>query len=221
MAQQPWWSFPRIDNFGQIDPQGNYWKPDTNILTPPGYPVAAILPGTVTSVQRTSWGQSVVTIKLDSPLNALATHTFYEHMHDATVGVGQHVNQGEIIGNANYAGEGANLGFGLYSGDIYGAGPAWQTLQNDLKPGGAGLLNPIALINDIQQGRIPTTINGAPTINTGNPVIDSALNAVLPQIKTWAEYAAVFLIALILIILGFVLLGGAPALQAAKKAVTA
>jgi hypothetical protein len=80
-------------------------------------------------------------------------------MHDATVVKGQRVAAGDLIGHANYSGEGAALGFGLYSGDIYGSGPAWSILQNDLRPGGAGLLNPVALLNAAAAGRlnIPAT----------------------------------------------------------------
>jgi len=152
MANAPFWTFPRIDNFGQIDPQGLYYKPDTNVLTPYGYPIQAILPGTVTDVRWTDFGQTMITIKLDTPLNAEATHTFYEHMHDADVTIGQHVSANELVGHANLQGEGANLGFGLYSGDVYGAGNAWSILQSDLAPGGPGLLNPVALLDAAKAG---------------------------------------------------------------------
>jgi murein DD-endopeptidase MepM/ murein hydrolase activator NlpD len=153
-GQAPWYTFPRIDNFGQIDPQGNFWKPDSNIQLPGGYPITALLSGTVTSVQpTTNWGgQSVVTVKLDTPLNSLATHTFYEHMSGIAPGlsVGQHVNAGDLIGYNNPSGQ-VPLGFGLYSGDVYGSGSAWQVLQQDLAPGGAGLLNPTNLLNSAAQ----------------------------------------------------------------------
>jgi murein DD-endopeptidase MepM/ murein hydrolase activator NlpD len=150
---QPWFTFPRVDNFGQIDPQGNFYKPDSNIQLPGGYPITALLSGTVTSLQpTTSWGQSVATIKLDTPLNSLATHTFYEHMSGFAPGlsVGQHVNAGDLIGYNNPSGQ-VPLGFGLYSGDVYGSGSAWSTLQQDLAPGGAGLLNPTNLLNAAAQ----------------------------------------------------------------------
>lgn len=153
-AATPWYTFKRVDQFGTIDPQGQYWKPDSNILTPSGYPVTALLSGTVTSVQATSWGQTVVTVRLDNALNNLATHTFYEHMHDATVQVGQHLDAGTLLGHANYTGEGAPLGFGLYSGDVYGSGPAWAQSQSDLAPGGANLLNPTKLLDAASQGKV-------------------------------------------------------------------
>src|ERR1700738_704718 len=147
MADQPWYTYNRIDNFGQIDPQGNYYKPDSNVITPYGAPITALLSGTVTSVQRTGYGQTVVTVKLDKAINSLATHTFYEHMHSSTVTQGQRVNAGDLIGYANLQGEGANLGFGLYPGDVYAVGPGWAQLQSDLAPGGAGLLNPVKLLD--------------------------------------------------------------------------
>lgn len=152
-SNAPWYTYPRIDNFGTIDPQGNYWKPDSNIQLPGYYPITALLPGTVTSVQTTQWGQTVVTVKLDAPINSEATHTFYEHMSSAAVNVGQHVSAGDLIGNNNPPGT-VPLGFGLYSGDVYGSGSAWQQLQSDLSPGGAGLLNPVALLNAAMSGQL-------------------------------------------------------------------
>jgi murein DD-endopeptidase MepM/ murein hydrolase activator NlpD len=166
-SETPWYTFPRIDNFGQIDPEGDYYKPDSNIITPYGYSITALLSGVVTSVQRTSWGQTVVTIKLDNPLNSLATHTVYQHMHDATVKQGDVVSAGQLIGHANYAGEGANLGFGLYSGDVYGSGPAWSQLQSDLAPGGAGYLNPTHILDEAKAGQPITAQGGYQTLAYG------------------------------------------------------
>ena len=176
MASGPaWYTYPRIDNFGQIDPEGDYYKPDSNVITPFGYPITALLSGVVSNVQYTSWGQTVITIRLDNPLNNAATHTVYQHMHDATVKTGDVVSAGQLIGHANYAGEGANLGFGLYSGDIYGSNPGWTSgpypLQTDLAPGGAGLLNPVSILNEARAGQ-PITSGGYQTLAYGisNPL---------------------------------------------------
>lgn len=152
-TEQPWYTFSWLENFGTIDPQGNYWKPDVNVQAPGGYPITALFPGTVTSVQQTSWGQNVVTVKLDQALNYLATHTFYEHLSSSNVQVGQHVNTGSLIGYNNASGQ-VPVGFGFYSGDIYGSGSAWQTLQRDLAPGGQGLLNPGKLLNIPEGGHL-------------------------------------------------------------------
>lgn len=212
---QAWYTFNRIDNFGQIDPAGPYWKPDSNILTPAGYPVTALSAGVVTAVQRTSWGQTVVTIRLDTPLNSLASHTFFEHLHDATVAPGQRVGPGMLIGHANYSGEGPNLGFGFYSGDVYGSGSAWDALQKDLAPGGRGLLNPVAFLDALKSGKRILPQDGQPVpllspFSSGNssegpfglPNMDTILNT----LKHWGEYVAVFLLATILIIMGILLL---------------
>jgi hypothetical protein len=146
---KPWYTYPRVDNFGTIDPQGDYWKPDSNIQTPPGYAVTAVSPGVITDVQHTSWGQTVVTEKLDQPFNSLATHEFFEHMHDATVTKGQRVVPGILVGHANLQGEGAPLGFGFYPGDTFGSGPEWAQDQADLAPGGAGELNPVGFLDSL------------------------------------------------------------------------
>ncbi len=173
---QPWWEYNRIDNFGTIDPQGNYWKPDSNIQLEGNYPIVAILPGIVTSVQYTSFGQTVVTIKLDSPLNSLATHTFYEHMSSATVRTGQHVSVGDLIGYNNPSGQ-VPLGFGLYSGDVYGSGSAWQILQHDLAPGGAQLLNPVSLLDSAKSGQ------GVPSSGSGSTSTLGGILAAIPHLK--------------------------------------
>lgn len=180
----PWYTYPRIDNFGAIDPQGPYYKPDSNILTPPGYPVTALLPGVVTSVQRTQWGQTVVTTRLSRPLNGLATHMFFEHMHSSVVRTGQAIQSGTLLGYANLNGEGANLGVGLYSGDIYGSGVAWNILQNDLKPGGAGLLNPTGLLNAAKGGSmdIPLVSNFGISEDTTFTLASNKAHAILTSV---------------------------------------
>ncbi len=163
MAQQPWYTYPRIDNFGTIDPEGPYYKPDSNIQIPGYYPVTALLPGTITSLQSTGYGQDIATIKLDQPLNQEATHTFYEHLSSFVSGlfVGKHVSAGQTIGYNNPPGQ-VPLGFGLYSGDVYGSGPGWSQLQQDLAPGGPGLLNPTKLLNNAKAGQPLNTCNCPP-----------------------------------------------------------
>ena len=209
MTQAAWYTFPRIDNFGMIDPAGPFWKPDSNIQLPGGYPITALLSGIVTSVQRTSFGQTVVTVKLDSPLNGLATHTFYEHMSSATVQPGQRVSAGTLIGYNNPAGQ-VPLGFGLYSGDVYGTGTAWDTLQKDVCPGCANQLNPVSLLDSAKGGNTPTaTFNPLDPINSGFAVLQ-------PTLKQWGEYIAIFLIALTLAGVGFFLLAEKQAGQLVK-----
>lgn len=201
---QAWWTFPRVDNFGLIDPAGPYWKPDSNIQLPGYYPVTAILPGTVTNVQVTQWGQHVVTVKLDQPLNNLATHTFYEHMSADGVQVGQHLNAGDLIGYNNPSG-GVPLGFGLYPGDVYGSGPGWGILQNDLKPGGAGLLNPVALLNGFAQSNTYQPDYGNYT-GGGVTAGGSSTGGGGFDFQGFAVKAGLFLLALAFIALGLYLL---------------
>lgn len=147
-----WYEYPIFSHFGEKDAQGDYWQPDANLAVPWGFTVTALLPGTITSVQHTNYGQVVVTEKLDAPINSLATHMFFEHLHSNSVQEGDHVNIGDQLGITNFAGEGASLGVGLYSGDVYGSGPAWDTLQQDLAPGGAMQLDPTPLIDAAKNG---------------------------------------------------------------------
>lgn len=214
-SQAPWYTFPRIDNFGTIDPAGPYWKPDSNIQLPGNYPVTALLPGTVTSIQTTSWGQHVVTIKLDSALNSLATHTFYEHLSSSAPGlaIGQHVTAGQLIGYNNPSGA-VPLGFGLYSGDVYGSGSAWTTLQQDLAPGGAGLLNPTSLLNN---GSTLLSTNVG-SLNIPGLDLSGLTNGLTSGLNTFFEKAALFTLALVFVGFGLYLTFQKQVDQAGKTA---
>lgn len=148
-----WYEYKIISTFGEIDRQGQYWQPDINIDCPGDTPVTALRSGIVSSSVYTSFGQWTVTIKLDVPVNRLATHMFFEHMRSSSVVSGQSVKPGDVVGYANFPGiDGASLGIGLYSGDVYGTGQAWQILQNDLKPGGEHLLDATSLIEEAKNG---------------------------------------------------------------------
>lgn len=166
-----WWTYPRVDNFGTKDPAGDYWKPDSNIQIPGLYPIVNLLPGIVTNVQQTSWGQTVVTVKLDSAINSLATHEFYEHMSAAGVNVGEHLAAGQLVGYNNPSGA-VPLGYGFFPGDVYGSGTGWTTLQQDLAPGGAGLLNPTAILNAAANGQPFPTSNSVAIANGASGVVD-------------------------------------------------
>jgi murein DD-endopeptidase MepM/ murein hydrolase activator NlpD len=225
-GQQPWYTYPRIDNFGQKDPAGDFWKPDSNVQVPGNYPITALLPGTVTSIQNTSFGQKVVTIKLDHPLNSLATHTFYEHMSGSAPGlsIGQHVQAGSLIGYNNPSGQ-VPLGFGLYSGDVYGSGSEWGTLQQDLAPGGAQQLNPVNLLNQAQKGNLNINNPGGLTSSYNQPVTGTCapwdIGCMLTQsnsaLASIGEAIAIFVLALVLIVVGFFLLAEKQAGQVVAK----
>ena len=140
-ADYSWTKYPITSHYGATDAEGNYWQPDVNVGVPANYPITNLLSGTVTNVRDTSWGQQVVTIKLDQPLNDLATHIVYQHIRGSNLSQGQHISSGALVGYNNptppyYA----PVGVSLYSGDIYGSGPEWDVLQKDLAPGGQGLL---------------------------------------------------------------------------------
>jgi len=153
-----WWTFPRIDNLGQPDPFGRFPKPDSNIQVPDNYPIATILSGTVSGINNPNgsidpWG-AAVTLRLDNPINSLATHIAYLHLSKITVRLGQHVQVGDLVGyNGGNAAAGVQkvpLGVALYSGAYYGH-DGWnlQTLQNL-----AGPLNIVPLLDSAKQGTL-------------------------------------------------------------------
>lgn len=154
----PWWTYPRIDNLGSPDPYGGFPKPDSNIQIPANYPIHAILPGTVSGIDKqSSWGASV-TIALDKQINSMATHTSYLHLAcNIQVKVGQHVSFGQVIAYNGYSSAcGAQkvpLGFALYNGPQYGSGPAWALMSKQNLTGN-GPLNPVPLIESAKNGSL-------------------------------------------------------------------
>jgi hypothetical protein len=153
---KPWWFFPRIDNYGEPDPYGGFPKPDSNIQVPANYPIIALLSGTVSGINSPSgaipdWG-AVITLLLDKPLNAHATHTAYLHLASVASGlkVGSSVQAGQLVGyNGGVNAAGAQkvpLGFALYQGSYYGF-DQWNP--------GDPLLNMTPLLNSAANGQIP------------------------------------------------------------------
>jgi hypothetical protein len=180
---QPWYTFPRVDNMGKPDPFGGSPKPDSNIQVPAGYPITALLPGTISGISTTdAWGASV-TILLDSPLNSLADHTAYLHLRgDLQVRMGQRVVAGQLIafnGSEQAAGvQKVPLGFALYHGSSYGH-DGWQFMTASNLNG--GMLDPVPLLNAAQSGKLASfqtssgatlsslfNFNATPTSDHGN-----------------------------------------------------
>ena len=159
---QPWYAYNRIDNYGAYpDPMGPYPKPDSNICAPAGTPITALAPGVVTGATTPSWssGQPSVTVKLDTPLNSLATHMAYSFLDTMTVQAGQRVNTGDILGYAR--GSGVCTAFALTADDVYGT----QTFsQYDGNP----LLNPVPFLNSLLSGK-PITPNPGTGTSNSNP----------------------------------------------------
>lgn len=119
---KPWYAYPRIDNFGQYpDPVGLYAKPDSNIDCPPGTPITALASGTVSGARLQPWGPLAwsITVKLDQPVNAVATHMAYNYVSNPKVSVGQRVSEGEELAQAGNP-YGIGTAFALCDSDLYG-----------------------------------------------------------------------------------------------------
>lgn len=170
-----WWFYPFANDYGGKEPFGNFPKPDLNIQVPDGFPVVAILPGTVSGINSPTGGipsyGAVITIRLDTPVNAIATHTAYLHLASvaSNMRVGVHVEQGDLVGyNGGALAAGTQkvpLGFALYNGDYYGYGPTWAEYL------GSPQLNPYNLVKTAAGGK---PIGSSATLLTGaNRVIDA------------------------------------------------
>lgn len=240
ISSNPWWTYSRVDGYGSPDPFGGFPKPDSNIQYPAGAPVAALLPGTVSGINAPNGSVppygAVVTIKLDQPLNKLATHTAYLHLsRPYNVKVGQHVSAGDLIGfngGINAAGsQKVPLGFALTSTDYYGYGAGWkQNLGN-------ANLDPTGLLGAAQSGNLNNYLQGLklnPVNLTGQSgsqqpgSIGGAATAVSSWLAplqsigvSWGEHIAIFLIALLMIALGLYLIAEKQVNQVAGAAVKA
>lgn len=136
LPQNGWWNFIHDYDYGKYpDPQGAYNKPDVNVRVPYGYPVAMPVTGTISGINSPngimpSFG-AVVTIKLDTPINNLATHLAFLHLADVTVRLNQRVNIGDVVGHAGDSNHAAGsapalMGVALTSDDYYGIGSGWK-----------------------------------------------------------------------------------------------
>ena len=217
MGAFDWTTYPIISHYGATDSEGNYWQPDVNVGVPAGFPITNLLPGTVTNVQNTSWGQQVVTVKLDQPVNSLATHEAYQHMKGSPVSPGQHLPSGAIVGYNNPTPPfNADVGYSLYPGDVYGSGPEWTQLQSDLAPGGAGLLKADNIIKQFASNQKAGLAPPVVPVSCGPldlPCLWS--NYILP----FFEKTFIFIIAIILIVVGFLLIAEPQVKSAAKRLV--
>ena len=168
----PWYTYPRIDGYGGPEPYGGL-KHDSNVQVPDGTPITSLVPGVVTGINNVTaagpipgtgfpaWG-SQITIRMQSPINALATHIAYLHLTGIPAGlrIGQTIGAGTLLGySGGQLADGAQkapVGVALYQGDAYGYGPTWNA--NALSP----LLNPVPLLNMAQNGTL--TIPGGSNI---------------------------------------------------------
>jgi hypothetical protein len=235
MAIQPWYLYP-LDapggGYGEgIDPvcgggaYCNYKKPDTNIGIPPGIAITALDSGVVTDVSRRGTGDGglSVTIKAEHPINNVANYISYNFLGSASVSPGQHINAGQQVG---ISGSPTGILFALGLGNS----PSWGTGSF---PQGSGdpRFDPRQLLNAVRAGKgLPmdtsgNTNNNNQQNNTNNAYanlpfgIGGAITALQQSLINFAEESAVFLIALVLIILGVMLLAGKEIAGVTKKGV--
>lgn len=142
-AIKPWYTYPMDSpggGYGEgIDPvcgggkYCSYLKPDTNLAIPPGVPITALLPMTVTDVSSRGSGDGglSVTGKLDNPLNGLAQYISYNFLGSAGVSVGQHLSPGDQLGVSGSP-TGIDFALGLGPSPSWGSGSFPQGSGNPL-----------------------------------------------------------------------------------------
>lgn len=207
-----WWEQPFANDFGGQEPYGNFPKPDLNIQVPYGMPIANVTPGTVTNVDSSDpWGYTV-TIKLDQPVNSLATHAAYLHMAVVNVSVGQHVGLYDQLG---YAGppsplgnfQNAPLGFAFYPGDWYGKGAEWNTYFANQSTPALNPYNWLRAFGGQTTGQTITQPNAPTTDLLGNTIAGG--NVISGECKPWDIGCILGNIGKVLPRVGKVVLGGA------------
>lgn len=204
----PWYQYPISGGaYGTPDPYGGFPKPDVNIDVPSGMPITALYSGTVSGINSPSgivpaYG-NVVTVKLDNPINPIATHTAYLHMASIAPGlqVGQKISAGTIVGYSGGNNPGAGLqqapvGFALYNGDVYGYGPTWSQYL------GSSALNPTNIIQVLASGYPINTLNSSFNSGSGQMVTQPGT----PFFETMLQKAGLFLLSLTLMLAGFYML---------------
>ena len=104
----------------------SFKKPDTNLQVPAGTPITALLSGTVTDASdrgKIAGGLSV-TVRLNNPINSVATHISYNYLGSRQVSKEQNVQAGQTIGIAGSP-TGIFTAVALGSDDVWGSGPGF------------------------------------------------------------------------------------------------
>ncbi len=220
ISRQAWFNFNRIDLLGTPDPAGGFPKPDSNILAPAGLGVSAPADGVVTGISNNfsdGFGNAV-TVRFNKPPNPYATHFVFLHLTSLSPGlkVGQMVKAGDVLGWTGSNPQNASLGFALYPGNNYGKDSAWSAFDTVPNLTGNGVYNPVPYLDALKNGKV-TNINPATGANTntslgGTMCAPWDIGCVWGQINggvvSFGEHIAIFLIALLFIVLGFVFLMG-------------
>lgn len=185
-----------------------------DVGTPNGTPVYAIADGTV--IASGYWkdsGHGVVTTRVNVP-GAGLQDLYYQHIQiDPSVKTGQMVHRGQLIGTIGPFNE-IEMGFNAAWGGVWGSNHP-----------GPWIADPRPWLNAIlDNASVPPTgsssSNASGATGGPNPVVDpigAFWFTAMPTLKTWGEYIAIFLIAVVLIIIGFVLLGGGDAVKAVTR----
>jgi Peptidase family M23 len=183
-----------------------------DIGTPNGTPVYAIADGSV--IASGYWkdaGHGVVTTRVNVP-GAGAQDLYYQHIQiDPSIKAGQTVKRGQFIGTIGPYNE-IEMGFNAAWGGVWGTNHPGPWVK-DPRPWLSAILS--------GNGAAPTgsgaTGGAALASSSPNSLLDpigAFWASVAPTLKQWGEYAAIFVIAVVLMIIGFVLLGGDAAVKA-------
>jgi hypothetical protein len=206
-------------NYGMWDSPTPGLHPDGSVTpgeggvdvgTPNGTPVYAIADGMV--VGSGYWkdnGHGVVTTRVNVPGQGLQD-LYYQHIQIAPgVAQGQQVHRGQLIGTIGPFNE-IEMGFNARWGQPWG-----------LSHPGPWIADPRPWIKSLLDngGAVPMSNSASPSPNPITDSIAALWAGAVPTLQQWGEYIAIFVLAVILIIVGFVLIGGGPAISTAAKAV--
>jgi Peptidase family M23 len=177
-----------------------------DVGTPNGTPVYAIADGSV--IASGYWN--------DLGHGAGPQDLYYQHIQiDPSIKTGQTVKRGQLIGTIGPYNE-IEMGFNAAWGGVWGTNHPGPWVK-DPRP----WLNAILSGNGAAPSGSPST--GGTATGSPNPLTDpigAFWAAAAPTLKQWGEYIAIFVIAVVLLVIGFLLLGGGDAVKAARGAAT-
>lgn len=166
-----------------------------DISTPIGTPVYAIADGPI--MASGYWNDNahgVITQRVTVP-GAGQQDLYYQHIQLApNMGAGTNLTKGELIGT-----------IGPYNEIEMGFNAAWGGVWGTNHPG-PWVKDPRPWLNALLGGS-GASATPAATFNPLDPV-GSTFAMIQPTLKQWGEYIAIFLIAIVLVVIGFVLLDG-------------
>lgn len=182
----------RIPTAGQIGAYNPPTEWGVDVQTPFHTPITDILPGTVTQLYNSNWGQNVV---IQTQYQGQTVNEYFQHLDTlaSNLAVGAQVQAGQFLGLSGGETQ-AQAAAGMYPGaqspnsSQYSSGPHTEFGFGAPWQGGGPNFNPTSLLQSVASGNTELQSNPSNSTGTGNGSSSSPWWC-NPSGSLWAQYA--------------------------------